>query len=128
MEETERLNKSVKLVTSILKKCVNSSKQKLPDGVGFRHIYQIKSNSYVNTMRDFMSLNIYFKGHKEISNQAYYTIDNLPEDKFIQCRNAIYDVVEALNDVFGDDYVDLDFETGSQEKKKHIVIDPDLIN
>jgi len=63
-------------------------------------------------MRDFVSLNIYFKGHDDISNQKYYTIDNLSEDKFNQCRHAIFDVVEAMSDVFGTDYVDLSFETG----------------
>lgn len=119
MEERQKLEKSVKLVANILNKCVDTNKNKLPAGVGFKHIYQVKSNSYVNTIRDIMSLNLYFKGHKAISNQAYYTVDNLSEDKFIQCRNAIYDVVEAMNDVFSDYDIDLSFTTTSDDKPKY---------
>jgi len=91
---------SEKIVGNVLKKCLDTDKKHLPSGVEPKHIYQVKLNSYLNTDKDSVSLNIYFKGVDSIKNSKYYTIDNLTISNFIRIYEAIYEVNKSMNDVF----------------------------
>ena len=101
--------------------CVDTNKNNLPSGVKPKNIYQVKQNSYTNNDRSRVSLNLYFQGVDEISNQKYYTIDNLTLDGYDKARNAIFDVADAERDLFVDGDIDLlfdDVETIEVKKPK----------
>jgi len=100
---------SIKLVQKILSMCVDTNKKNLPSGVIPRNIYQVKQNSYTNNDRSRVSLNLYFQGIDDISNQKYYTIDNLTLDGYDKARDAIFDVADAERDLFADGDVEILF-------------------
>ena len=95
-----QLSDAREVVDNILNMCVDTDVENLPDGVEPKHIYQVKMNSYVNTSQDSVSMNLYFKGHKEIKNSKYYSIDNLTVENFMVAYNAIYMVQNVGTDIF----------------------------
>ena len=89
------------MINKILSVCRDSDRKKLPEGVTPEHIYQVKMNSYTNTARDSVTMDIYFKGFKGIANAKYYSIQNLTIKQFMELYNVIFDEQEsALEDLF----------------------------
>ena len=89
--------------------CVDTNKKNLPSGVTPRNIYQVKQNSYTNNDRSRVSLNLYFQGVDGISNNKYYTIDNLTLSGYDKARDAIFDIADAERDLFADGDIEILF-------------------
>ena len=97
------------MINKILSACRDSDRERLPEGVEPKHIYQVKMNSYTNTSRDSVTMDLYFKGFKGIANAKYFSIQNLTIKQFTELYNVIFDEQEsALDDLFEWDIGDED--------------------
>ena len=78
------------MVNKILSACRDADGKKLPDGVEIHNINQVKMNSYSNTGRNSVTMDLDFKGVKSLPNAKYYSIVNLTVEKYMHLYDAIF--------------------------------------